>query len=1167
MDRLGRTDFVVNVTLLERIGIRDMADLQNLRALIYEHHLMDERLCLEKLQVDADISPDVRKAISRRAAELIENIRSDERPSLMEVFLAEYGISTDEGVALMSLAEALLRVPDGKTVDELIEDKIRPHNWRAHKGHSESFLVNNATRGLLLTQTVLNDKSAIGRLVKRMGRPFIRKAVTRIIKSLGGQFVLGQSISKAVARGRSLAKQGYTFSYDMLGEAALTQPDADKYFEAYKSAIAELGQKTSPENIHDSPGISIKLSALHPRYEQRKSERVLNELVPRVLELCKLAKKFDMGLNIDAEEADRLDISLSVIEATLHDEDLSGWAGLGVVVQAYGKRAGPTLDWLYALSKKLDRQIMVRLVKGAYWDSEIKKAQVDGLSDFPVFTSKSATDISYLCCTKKLLGMTDRIYPQFATHNAHSAIAVLELGGQKEDFEYQRLHGMGESLHRQLRSQFDTRCRIYAPVGVHEDLLAYLVRRLLENGANSSFVNQIVDSKVSASDIAVDPFDRVAADLEFMAGVIKKPSEVFEPSRRNSEGHELNDVKTLAFLEEVRRPFQTVKWTAGPIIARRIKQAASESVSSPVNVLDKLGTVVQSSEVNADAALKAAKPWTANPTERRNILLNAAKLFEDNRGELFALLAREAGKTLLDAEGELREAVDFLYYYGAQLDQLPDKPARGIFTCISPWNFPLAIFTGQVAAALAAGNAVLAKPAESTPIIAYRAVELLHQAGVPKAALQFLPGAGRVIGAKLVSDPRISGVCFTGSTATAQAIHRNMAKHLSPDAPFIAETGGLNAMIADSTALPEQAVKDIVDSAFQSAGQRCSALRILYVQEDVAPKFLDMLFGAMDELTLGNPWSVATDIGPLITEQARIEITEYVERAKKSGRVRKQIQANKDGFSFGPTVISVDGIAELEREIFGPVLHVATFKSGEIDKIVEDVNTRGFGLTFGLHSRIDGRVDSLSKRLKVGNLYVNRNQIGAIVGSQPFGGEGLSGTGPKAGGPAYVNRFYASKVQKSPFEYDEESNSLDAVQAIIDDARYPQNLPTHKQDLPGPTGESNRLSIYPKGVILCMGPGEKITRKQAAIVEKVGSVPLCVTGFLPELLTNLSGFDGVAYWGSDPAARQIRQALAERDGAILPLYGGEDMENFCHLERHLCIDTTASGGNVSLLGI
>lgn len=1145
-----------------------MSGLNRLRARIYDHHLMDERLCLQSLITNADISEQTRTAISQRAADLVTHIRDDEKPSLMEVFLAEYGIATDEGVALMSLAEALLRVPDGKTIDELIEDKIRPHDWRAHKGHSDSFLVNNATRGLSLTQSVLSDTNGLRRLVKRMGRPFVRMGVTRVIKSLGGQFVLGESISKAVKRGKKLARQGYTYSYDMLGEAAMTQPDADKYFNAYKEAIIDLGARTSPDDIHDSPGISIKLSALHPRYEQRKSGRVLSELVPQVAELCRLAKSYDMGLNIDAEEAERLDISLSVIEAVLRDEALAGWAGFGVVVQAYGKRAAPVLDWLYELAGDTDRKIMVRLVKGAYWDSEIKKAQVDGLTDFPVFTAKSATDISYLCCTKKLLGMTDRIYPQFATHNAHSAAAVLELGGQRDDFEFQRLHGMGESLHRQLIRKYNTRCRIYAPVGVHQDLLAYLVRRLLENGANSSFVNQIVDTEISPETIARDPFDLVDAELKTMAGVISWPFEVFEPHRKNSEGRDLNDSITLKNVDDIRAPFKTSKWISAPIIAAKYKKAPGLAVVSPVNLADDLGTAANADDAVVESALKSAKPWNATPSKRREVLIKAAKLFEKNRGELFALLAREAGKSILDVEGELREAVDFLYYYAAQIETLPDRAPRGLFTCISPWNFPLAIFTGQIAAALAAGNGVLAKPAEPTPIIAYRAVQLLHEAGVPVSALQFLPGPGRVVGAKLVSDPRIDGVCFTGSTVTAQAIHRNMAEHLSPDAPLIAETGGLNAMIVDSTSLPEQAIGDIVDSAFQSAGQRCSALRILYVQEDVAPKFLTMLYGAMEQQALGDPWDAATDIGPLITEQARSDIASYIAKARDESRVMKQIEPVAGGFSLGPTVISVGGINDLDREIFGPVLHVATFKTGEIDKVVSDINARGFGLTFGLHSRIDSRVAALSSVLKVGNLYVNRNQIGAIVASQPFGGEGLSGTGPKAGGPAYVSRFFKSETPKFSDSAAKDIMDASQVQYMISAAPRPNNYPFKTEDMPGPTGESNRLSHYPKGRILCLGPGTAAAAKQAEIVTSTGSVPIVLGGDIdPRDLAELSGFEGAAYWAVDETAKAMRMALASRDGVILPLYCHEDMALFCHLERHVCIDTTASGGNVALLGV
>ncbi|NDV01891.1 bifunctional proline dehydrogenase/L-glutamate gamma-semialdehyde dehydrogenase PutA [Pseudoroseicyclus tamaricis] len=1135
-----------------------MTDLSDLRQIVRDRHLASEGPLLDALAADHAPNAQTRKRAAERGAALVRRVRQNGRPGLMEVFLAEYGLSTEEGIALMCLAEALLRVPDNETIDALIEDKIAPSSWGRHLGHSSSPLVNASTWALMLTGQVLREGQGMAEVlrgaIRRLGEPVIRVAVGQAMRELGGQFVLGRDIDEALSRGRKRSAQGYTFSYDMLGEAAMTAADAAHFREAYAGAIARLAREAKGQDVATNPGISIKLSALHPRYEVAQRERVMAELVPVVTELASAAAAANMGLNIDAEEADRLDLSLDVIEAVIADEALAGWHGFGVVVQAYGKRALPVIDWLDALAERHGRRIMVRLVKGAYWDGEIKKAQVEGLADFPVFTRKHATDVSYICCAARLLAARERLYPQFATHNAHTMAAVLEMAGGVEGWEFQRLHGMGESLHELVRSEAGARCRIYAPVGPHRDLLAYLVRRLLENGANSSFVNQIVNVAIPAEEVATDPF----VALGSARSLVRQPEALFE-DRHNSLGFDLHDPDALAEIEASRAPWRGHLWgeTGTP-------------VASPFDPADIVGHIEEADEEGARAAIARAEPWDAPAEERAEVLRKASDLYEAEAGQIFALLAREAGKALPDGVAELREAVDFLRYYAAGAPALEGAPA-GIFTCISPWNFPLAIFTGQIAAALAAGNGVLAKPAEATPLIARLAVGLLHKAGVPQSALQLVPGAGGTVGAALTSDARIGGVCFTGSTATAQRINRAMAEHLSPAAPLIAETGGLNAMIVDSTALPEQAVRDIVLSAFRSAGQRCSALRVLYLQEDVAERMLAMLYGAMDELALGDPWDLATDIGPVIDARAREGIEAHIAAARAEGRVLKELAVPGQGHFVAPTVIRLSGIGALEREIFGPVLHVATYRAEALPKVIADINARGYGLTFGMHSRIDDRVEQAVAGIEAGNIYINRNQIGAVVGVQPFGGEGLSGTGPKAGGPNYLPRFLAPSA---PVAGTEAARSADegALQAGLDRLKGQGGRPVAIHQMQGPTGESNRLREVGRDVILCLGPGAEAARVQAEIARENGAAALTVCpggdveGDLPaEALGRLKGFEAVALWGDEAAQRAARQALAARDGMLIPLLTGPEMGPRCRLERHVSIDTTAAGGNAALL--
>jgi RHH-type proline utilization regulon transcriptional repressor/proline dehydrogenase/delta 1-pyrroline-5-carboxylate dehydrogenase len=1132
-----------------------MTDTPRLRDQIDLQTYADQDSKLAELIQTAALSEDDRARICSNAAALVRDIRGHSSPGLMEVFLAEYGLSTDEGVALMCLAEALLRVPDAETIDALIEDKIAPSDWGKHLGKSSSSLVNASTWGLMLTGKVLDDEgsspvSALRSAIKRLGEPVIRTAVGRAMKEMGRQFVLGETIQSAMSRAAGMEAKGFTYSYDMLGEAARTEEDAARYQIAYSRAITAIADGCTHEDIRENPGISVKLSALHPRYELAQEKRVMDELVPRLQALALLAKAAGMGLNVDAEEADRLSLSLEVIDAVMGDPALAGWDGFGIVVQAYGPRTGAAIDALYEMAERHDRKIMIRLVKGAYWDTEIKRAQEMGAAGFPVYTSKAVTDVSYIANARKLLGLTDRIYPQFATHNAHTVAAILHMAQDGQPYEFQRLHGMGETLHQMVLEQNNTKCRIYAPVGAHRDLLAYLVRRLLENGANSSFVNQIVDEDVPPEAVAADPFVTVTETTR----KIPTGPELFGEERTNSKGFDLAHAPTLELIEAARAPYRTKLWDVTPRIAGEAQPLEAKPVFSPVDG-SPIGTVSLSSPEDIELALASAQPWGEDAAQRAATLNAAADLYEAHFGELFALLAREAGKTLPDCVAELREAVDFLRYYAARA---PEGKAAGVFSCISPWNFPLAIFTGQIAAGLSAGNAVLSKPAGQTPLVADFAVSLMHQAGVPRDALQLLPGGGSTVGAALTSDPRVAGAAFTGSTGTALHIRKVMAENLEPGAALIAETGGLNAMIVDSTALPEQAVQAVVESAFQSAGQRCSALRCLYLQEDIADNVLEMLKGAMDSLRLGDPWELRTDSGPVIDEGARRGIMAHVDRARAKGRVMHELQIPGHGTFVAPTMIRVNSIADLEEEIFGPVLHVATFKASELDQVIDAINATGYGLTFGLHTRIDDRVQHVCDRVHAGNLYVNRNQIGAIVGSQPFGGEGLSGTGPKAGGPNYISRFCAPDRRPTDAKWE-------SVADLPATASAPAAPST--RSLPGPTGESNRLTLFARPPVLCLGPGPEAVEAQAKAAEALGGSALRATGMADlHRLEHAEGFSGVIWWGDEAIARRIEQALARRPGAIIPLIPGMPDTARVMGERHVCVDTTASGGNAALLG-
>ena len=1234
--------------------------LSQLRDAIRASYLPDEDEALARLIAEAGLGAGQRAAISAYAAQLVRAVRGSADPRLMEAFLSEYGLSSREGVALMCLAEALLRVPDAGTMDDLIRDKIAPHDWSAHSGESGSIFVNASTWALMLTGRVLEDgeggiERTVRGMVRRLGEPVIRAAVAAAMRELGENFVLGRTIAEALKNGRPLTAKGYLYSFDMLGEAARTEADAQRYARAYAQAIAALAKVAKSEDIADNPGISVKLSALHPRYEVAQRETMLPQMVERLLPLCRAAQAAHMGLNIDAEEADRLDLSLDVIGQVLADPSLAGWHGFGVVVQAYGPRAGHVIDWLHALAEKLDRRVMVRLVKGAYWDSEIKRAQVLGLSGYPVFTRKQNTDVSYIANAKKLLALTDRIYPQFATHNAHTVAAILAMAGDRQSFEFQRLHGMGEALHEAVRRAEGARCRIYAPVGSHEDLLAYLVRRLLENGANSSFVHQIVDEEVAPETIARDPFEAVEAQGQAHNPAIPMPSGIFLPGRLNSRGRDLSDPVALAGIDRGRGRFaQPHRWQAQPL-TRAAGTGPRREVVNPADLTDSVGTVTEAHAAQVAAAVDiavAAQPgWAACPVaERAALLQRTAGLYEAHAEEFYALAAREAGKNLPDCVSEVREAIDFLHYYAAQAPAAErDTVARGVIACISPWNFPLAIFAGQVAAALATGNAVVAKPAEQTPLIAFRAVQLMREAGIPQDVIQLLPGDGENVGAPLTADPRIAGVCFTGSTEVARLIERQLAQTAAPDAMLIAETGGINAMIVDSTALPEQAVRDVLASAFQSAGQRCSALRLLYVQKDVAKKVVAMLTGAMQALVVGDPWQLSTDVGPVIDDEALEGISAYCANMEGEGRLIAKLEAPAGGRFVAPHIFRVAGIGDVEREVFGPVLHVATFEAEQIDRVISDINARGYGLTFGLHTRIDARVQHVVDRIHAGNIYVNRNQIGAVVGAQPFGGEGLSGTGPKAGGPLYLPRFRRAAPARgtptpvpSPQGGGERSTaSFPGVSAgepgrsdlataspsplwggdrgggsylpewpDLSHSDWPSRpdriavlrkllrgraataiaaaaaLDPGPYDLSGPTGEANSLMLAPRGRVLCLGPDVESLLDQtvqalaagnavmalapgarAALQPLIGKgLPLSVEErrIDPEALATLA-VDAVASNAGDTELRDIRQALARRSGSIIRLVAERiDPAAYVH-ERSICVDTTAAGGNASLL--
>jgi RHH-type proline utilization regulon transcriptional repressor/proline dehydrogenase/delta 1-pyrroline-5-carboxylate dehydrogenase len=1170
-----------------------------LRRAITAAYRRDEAEALRPLIAAATVPDDLAPRIRETARQLVTALRSNRKGSGVEGLVQEYSLSSQEGVALMCLAEALLRIPDDATRDALIRDKIADGNWGAHLGGGRSLFVNAATWGLVVTGKLVgsvDDRglgAALARLVARAGEPVIRRGVDLAMRMMGEQFVTGETIDEALSRARTMEARGFAYSYDMLGEAAVTAVDADRYYADYERAIHAIGKASAGRGIHAGPGISIKLSALHPRYSRMQAGRVMDELLPRVASLAVLAKGYDIGFNIDAEESERLELSLDLLESLALSHALSGWNGLGFVVQGYGKRCPFVIDWIVDLARRSGRRIMVRLVKGAYWDAEIKRAQVDGLDGFPVYTRKLHTDVAYLACARKLLAARDAVFPQFATHNAQTLAAIYHLAGPEftiGDWEYQCLHGMGEPLYEQVvpANKVNRPCRIYAPVGTHETLLAYLVRRLLENGANSSFVNRIADPAVPIDALIADPVDEVLAMPHPGAqhDGIAAPAALY-PDRRNSDGIDLSNEDALAALMD---------WTAQP----QGGAGTPRPVLNPADHVDQVGTVFESSEAGACAAAEraAASRWGDTPVaERAAMLERAADALQARMPVLLGLIIREAGKSASNAISEVREAVDLLRYYAAQARTTlgPAQAPLGPVVCISPWNFPLAIFTGQVAAALVAGNPVLAKPAEETPLIAAEAVRILHEAGIPTDALRLLPGDGR-IGAALVAAPQTAAVMFTGSTEVARLIQRQLATRLSPEGrpiPLVAETGGQNAMIVDSSALAEQVVADVIASAFDSAGQRCSALRILCLQEEVADRTLAMLRGALAELRVGRTDRLAVDIGPVITAEAQGNLNRHIEMMRARGHRVEQLPLPIEaahGTFVAPTIIEIADIADVEREVFGPVLHVLRFRRERLDALIDAINATGYGLTFGLHTRLDETVAHVTGRVRAGNLYVNRNTIGAIVGVQPFGGRGLSGTGPKAGGPLYLGRLVAK-----PTVFADRARHLDSpvhgFAAWLDAAgeadaaalarRYADASALGAERLlPGPVGERNVYALHPRGCIALRPQTRAGLLEQMAAVLATGNTGAIEDMALPERLPaeiaacftqGDARVSAALVEGNAVRVREVAQAMAARDGAIVPVHAAASGPGLSYSlewlleEVSTSVNTTAAGGNASLM--
>lgn len=1005
--------------------------LKTIRRQINRHYLVDEAEIVRKLK--RSLTGYENKAIQHNAYTLVKAIRANkDRQTLIDAFLHEYQLNSDEGILLMGIAEALLRIPDKETQDLFLQEKLAQGDWHQHLHHSYSMLVNFSTQALEMTGKFeqqfdpadTRQQQIFARLIARLGQPVIRSALTQAMQQMAYQFVIAETIEKACLQANW--QMEYLFSFDMLGEAALTDGDAKRYFNAYQLAIHHLATQAKNTDFYQNPGISIKLSALYPRYEPLQQKAAVPAIADKLLYLAKIARSANIGVTVDAEESERLDMSLSIFQQVLTDPALNGWNGLGLAVQAYQKRAFSVLHWLLALAVELQCKIPVRLVKGAYWDSEIKRAQVNGLSNYPVFTHKTATDLSYLACARLLLTHPDKIYPQFASHNAHTVAAILQMGRQHPCFEFQRLHGMGDALYTQIIKQSSVPCRIYAPVGYYQDLLPYLVRRLLENGANTSFINQVENPEIAIESVIADPV--TALKKATLKNHCVLPKNLFGQQRANSEGLNLADPRVLTKLEDELNALNKKTWLVAPLVNGHDYTGTELTIYNPANSQQQVGSVINSSDQAIadaiDVATCAFKYWHLLPAKQRAACLQkTAELLEQHRIELVSLCVREAGKTIKDALAEIREAVDFCRYYAQAAIELSDHPqalpgptgelnqlfqyGRGTFVCISPWNFPVAIFIGQVSAALVSGNSVIAKPAAQTSITAMRCIQLLHQAGVPTDVLQFLPGDGAGIGRHLLADNRIAGVAFTGSLATARFINQQLSK-LPKIIPLIAETGGQNAMIADTSAHSEQLVQDAVQSAFNSAGQRCSALRVLYLPHDLADQIIARVIGVMQQLIIADPQQLNTDIGPVISPVAVQQLSDHVKKMRSQAKVLFQLPIDDQLSSpcfFPPTLIELSSLSQLTKENFGPILHIIRYQPSELEQLINDINNSGYGLTLGIHSRINSTINKITQQCKVGNIYINRNMISAVVGSQPFGGMGLSGTGPKAGGPHYLQRF------------------------------------------------------------------------------------------------------------------------------------------------------------------
>lgn len=1205
-----------------------------------------ESECVETLLEHSEISSELTDKIQNLAFDLAHSLRerkgSGGKAGIVQGLLQEFSLSSQEGIALMCLAEALLRIPDTATRDLLIRDKINQGNWKEHLGQSQLMFVNAAAWGLMLTGKLMETpqqkslSSLLTGLLARSGRGIIRKAVDVAMRMMGEQFVTGETIDEALKNAERLEEKGFQYSYDMLGEAALTDPDAERYYQDYQNAIHAIGQASIDKDVYNGPGISIKLSALHPRYQRSQMDRVNDELYSKVLNLAVLAKKYNIGLNIDAEETERLEISLELLERLCFEPILNDWKGIGFVIQAYQKRCFYVVDYIIDLAKRSQKRLMIRLVKGAYWDSEIKKAQIEGMADYPVFTRKVHTDLSYIACARKLLAEPDYIYPQFATHNAQTVATIYQLANPERyyagQYEFQCLHGMGEPLYENVvgdkaAGKLGIPCRIYAPVGNHETLLAYLVRRLLENGANTSFVNRIADKSLKVEDLIENPRQTIikTAQQENVLGAkhphIPYPQDLYG-TRINSSGLDLANDAELNALNEVAASLADTQFQAAAMGTAFSEPDTSNAVHviNPAQHQDIVGTVYEATTEQAEIALiqaaNAQHFWTNLPKNERAACLNkAAELMQQRLLPLMVLLSREAGKTYANAIAEVREAIDFLRYYAGQMSDLSENvhiQPLGTVLCISPWNFPLAIFTGQISAALVAGNTVIAKPAEQTPLIAAQAVQILWEAGIPQDVLQLLPGRGETIGTQLSQDSRIQGIMFTGSTEVAKILQKTVAKRLNQfgeSVTLIAETGGQNAMIVDSSALTEQVVLDVVNSAYDSAGQRCSALRVLCVQEDNLDTVRHMLKGAMQQLRVGNPVLLKTDIGPVIDAEAQQNIQKHIDQMRSKGHKVHQLMFNQDaselaqGTFIPPTLIELPNLNDLEREVFGPVLHLISYKAGQLPQLLDQINSKGYGLTMGLHTRIDETMQTVISKAHVGNLYINRNIVGAVVGVQPFGGEGLSGTGPKAGGPLYIYRLMHQVSEKKLAQ----PYAMNSAQATLENpllqefkAWVYKTFPTislttpakittgHSFSLQGPTGEENQYMILPRESVLSLASNDADQIQQLLAILSVGSRPavLADNTFILKHLQSMpakvvkaikvikdieSGdFEAVLHHGDASALIDLQQRIATRQGPIVGithLSSGNyeiPVERFV-IERAISINTAAAGGNASLM--